>query len=69
MRPALYQLVTPVSGAVVLESASQYSRFDLNQVEAGATPSIPGVPEPSSALLVLLSAGLIWRRDRKKSLN
>ena len=48
---ALYQLVTPVSGAVVLENQQQFQ-------QAGLTPSdantVPRVPEPTTwALLVL----------------
>jgi hypothetical protein len=55
-----YQLVTPVSGAVVLETAQQFR-------ETGLTPanplSVPGVPEPGTWVLVLLglSVLLLWR--------
>jgi hypothetical protein len=67
-RPALaarYQLVTRVSGAVVLETMEQFERHGLKPVEAAAAPSIPGVPEPSSALLLLIgAAGALMRRRR-----
>ena len=58
-----YQLVTPVSGAIVLETQQQYQDFGLKQVDVSTTPSIPGVPEPSTALLLLMSTlGLLIRR-------
>jgi hypothetical protein len=50
---ARYQLVTPVSGAVVLETAQQFA-------EAGLTPAdpltVPSVPEPGTWLLVILAS-------------
>ncbi|MGJ8698019.1 MAG: VIT domain-containing protein [Verrucomicrobiaceae bacterium] len=61
---ARYQLVTPVSGAVVLETKAQYKRFGLEQVDASATPKIPGIPEPSTALLGLLGMLMVWKRQR-----
>ncbi len=51
----LYQLVTPVSGAVVLETAQQYAQAGLTPVPA---ETVPSVPEPSSlTLLVLMGLG------------
>ncbi|WP_367871700.1 hypothetical protein [Luteolibacter sp. Populi] len=66
-RPALaakYQLVTNVSGAVVLETKEQYDRHGLTPVDANAAPQIPGVPEASTSLLLMISAaaGLMRRR-------
>lgn len=61
---ARYQLVTPVSGAVVLETQEQYRRFGLEQIDASTAPAIPGVPEPSTVLLGLLSLTMIWKRRR-----
>lgn len=55
-----YQLVTPVSGAVVLETQQQYENAGLSPVP-GST--VPIIPEPSSGVLLLL--GLLvfaWRR-------
>ncbi|HKG61133.1 MAG TPA: VIT domain-containing protein [Pyrinomonadaceae bacterium] len=53
-----YQLVTPVSGAVVLETAEQYRASDLQPVDAGTVPTIP---EPEiAALLIVVGAFLIW---------
>ena len=55
---ARYQLVTPVSGAVVLETAEQYRAADLQPVDAGTVPTIP---EPEMvALLIVAGAFLIW---------
>jgi hypothetical protein len=55
-----YHLVTPVSGAVVLESRAQYD-------EAGLTPAdgsdVPTVPEPGTwALIALLALALVVAR-------
>ncbi|MEN3329694.1 MAG: hypothetical protein V7638_4501 [Acidobacteriota bacterium] len=53
-----YQLVTPVTGAVVLENAEQYRASGLQPVDAGTVPTIP---EPGMiALLILAGAFLIW---------
>ena len=49
------QLVTPVSGAVVLERKEQYTRHGLEQVDPN---SVPTIPEPGSASLV--AAALLW---------
>lgn len=53
-----YQLVTPVSGAVVLETAEQYRASGLEPVNAGTVPTIP---EPEIVvLMVVAGAFLIW---------
>lgn len=53
-----YQLVTPVSGAVVLETAEQYRASGLQPVDAGTVPTIP---EPAMvALLIVAGAFLLW---------
>ena len=55
---ARYQLVTPVTGAVVLETADQYRASGLEPVDAGTVPTIP---EPEMvALLIVAGAFLIW---------
>jgi hypothetical protein len=65
---AAYQLVTPVSGAVVLETQEQYDRAGLKPVSAD---SVPSIPEPSGfALLVLgLLALLGWRKRTRVGLG
>ncbi|MFC7339371.1 VIT domain-containing protein [Haloferula chungangensis] len=62
---AMYQLVTPVSGAVVLETMEQFKRHGLTPVDADAAPSIPGVPEPSTSLLILIGASAALLRRRR----
>ncbi|MCF7674459.1 MAG: PEP-CTERM sorting domain-containing protein [Akkermansiaceae bacterium] len=61
---ARYQLVTPLSGAVVLETREQYDRHGLTQGDPSASPQVPPIPEPSSAMLILitLTAALARRR-------
>lgn len=54
------QLVTPVSGAVVLETAQQYARHGLSPVDPESTPQ---VPEPTAALL--LGGGVCWLLNRR----
>lgn len=57
-----YQLVTPISGAVVLETAQQYKDAGLNPADPRA---VPVVPEPSTLILLaggLLAARLLTRR-------
>ncbi|UUZ47868.1 hypothetical protein LP420_33035 [Massilia sp. B-10] len=48
-----YQLVTPVSGAVVLESKAQYDAAGLEPVAPGSVPTIPE-PETWAMLAVAL---------------
>lgn len=65
---ALHRLVTPVSGAVVLESKRQYAEAGLVQGMKGEPGKVPTVPEPHEWALMLLAAlglaGLTWRRGR-----
>ncbi len=60
----LFQLVTPVSGAVVLETQQQYAQTGLTPVEVQTVPSIP---EPSIGALVLVGLGLLHIARRKLS--
>jgi hypothetical protein len=59
--------VTPISGAVVLETQAQYDQFGLRPVEAGTVPTIP---EPEEYLLFGVVLSLIiwmfWRSRRQK---
>lgn len=58
-----YQLVTPLTGAVALETKEQYSRAGLEPVKPGTTPTIP---EPEEWLLMLtvllILAWMLYRR-------
>lgn len=62
---ALYQLVTPVSGAVVLETQQQYAEHGLTPADGSATPAIPSVPEPSTGMLVILTTTLALLRRKR----
>ncbi len=66
-RAALHQLVTPYSGAVVLENKQQYDRAGLKPVDEGSTPQIPsqGTPEPSRVLLVMIGLAALFLRRRR----
>ena len=63
-----YQLVTPVSGAVVLETAEQYRAAGLQPVDPGTVPTIP---EPEVVILMaivfLFIAWLGYRKYRVAS--
>jgi hypothetical protein len=52
-----YQLVTPVSGAVVLESQAQYNAAGLQPVPEGTVPTIPEPEEWALAVVALLVIG------------
>lgn len=58
-----YQLVTPVSGAVVLETKQQYDAAGLKPVDPGTVPTIP---EPEMFVLIaMVAAFLLWLLYRK----
>jgi hypothetical protein len=61
---ALYQLVTPVSGAVVLENQQQFQQAGLTPVDASTVPS---VPEPATWLLLAVALGMLGYFTRKKA--
>lgn len=66
-RAAQHQLVTPYSGAVVLENQAQYDRAGLKPVDSGSAPQIPtlGTPEPSRLLLIMLGMSALCLRRRR----
>jgi hypothetical protein len=51
-----YQLVTPVSGAVVLETQQQYDAAGLQPVPEGTVPTIP---EPEEWALIIIALGAL----------
>ena len=60
---ARYQLVTPVSGAVVLENQQQYDQTGLKPVDP---QTVPAIPEPSTiALFGVGAAALLLLRRRQ----
>lgn len=56
-----YQLVTPVSGAVVLETREQYADAGLEPVAPG---SVPTIPEPETWMLIIVSLIVLALRRR-----
>lgn len=60
-----YQLVTPVTGAVVLETQQQYDESGLTPVPEGTVPSIP---EPEEwALIVIALIVLLYASSRRQA--
>jgi len=59
----LYQIVTPVSGAVVLETQQQYDETGLKPVEP---QTVPAIPEPGAAKLLLLASVVWWALFRRR---
>ena len=60
---ALYQIVTPLSGAVVLENQRQYNAANLQPVDP---QSVPSIPEPSAAAVLLLGGAVLLLARRKR---
>lgn len=59
-----HQLVTPFSGAVVLETKQQYAQNGLTPV---ALQTVPSIPEPSTwALLIVGGMLMFWRVHRSR---
>jgi|GEM_PF-1783791 len=60
-----HQLVTPVTGAVVLETMAQYKANELEPVDPA---SVPSIPEPETwLLLIVLVAAITWLRFRSSA--
>jgi hypothetical protein len=59
-----YKLVTPVSGAVVLETREQYRAAGLAPVPEG---SVPTIPEPEEWLLILIALAVLVYAHRSRS--
>ena len=61
---AKQQLVTPVTGAVVLETKAQYAENGLEPVPA---ESVPMIPEPQTFTLWIIGGLCAWWRWRKRT--
>jgi hypothetical protein len=62
---ANYRIVTPVSGAVVLQNRQQYTAAGLVPVDPA---NVPTIPEPGAWLLLLVVASLLaWTVLRRKA--
>jgi len=62
---AIHKLVTPLTGAVVLETRQDYERAGLTPPEAHKVPTIP---EPETWILIIVSlAGLAWIFGRRRT--
>lgn len=57
-----FQLVTPLSGAVVLESQAQFDAAGLTPVDPQTVPSIP---EPGTYALLILGGAILFLRRRR----
>ncbi|OYW53983.1 MAG: hypothetical protein B7Y80_00690 [Hyphomicrobium sp. 32-62-53] len=58
------RLVTPVSGAVVLETAAQYQAANLNPVDKGTVPTVPEPHEWALIILAMMLLGYLAHRQR-----
>jgi hypothetical protein len=63
---SLYQLVTPVSGAVVLETQQQYAQTGLTPVDP---QSVPAIPEPGTWALMALGAATFWLVRKRRAVK
>lgn len=66
---AAYGIVTPLSGAVVLETAQQYQQAGLAPADPLNQDSVPTIPEPETYAMVGISGLLllwIWKRERQR---
>jgi hypothetical protein len=61
-----YQLVTPVTGAVVLETKQQYDESQLTPVSQGTVPTIPEPHEWALALIALAGSGWLFWSSRRR---
>ena len=65
-----FQLVTPVSGAVVLETQQQFDEAGLKAVDPSTAPTIP---EPATVALILGGVALVFvvwtRKGRRRGLS
>lgn len=61
---ASHQLVTPLSGAVVLETAQQYAQHGLTPADP---TTVPAIPEPGTRTLLALGLAALLLRPRQRA--
>ncbi len=62
---SVWQLVTPVTGAVVLETKEQFERNGLSAIDPATAPGV--VPEPETWALLLVGATVVlWQAGRRR---
>lgn len=65
-----FRVVTPVSGAVVLETREQYKAAGLDPDNPDNNAMVPTAPEPEEWLLIFLSAGaILWTVRRQRAMK
>ncbi|MDM8553674.1 VIT domain-containing protein [Desulfococcaceae bacterium HSG7] len=64
-----YQLVTPISGAVVLETERQYKEAGLEPGNPSDVPQISSIPEPATlwlmAIGIIIMLGISYKKRKK----
>ena len=60
-----HQIVSPWSGAVVLERTKDYAQHGRQQSDVSVSQQIPAIPEPSGVVLLLFSASHFLLRRRR----
>lgn len=64
-----HRLVTPVSGAVVLETAEQYRTAGLDVPSTTKELAVPVIPEPETwVLLIVCALAFLWWNRKKSAL-
>ncbi len=61
-----HQLVTPVSGAVVLETKAQYDAHGLHPVDPATVPTVPETGSVAVLLIALFALGAGWAAQRRR---
>ncbi len=64
-----YQLVTPVTGAVVLETQQQYDQAGLQPVDPDSAPGMLAVPEPGAWGLMIVGALVLLEHGRRAGIR
>ncbi len=63
---AAYNIVTPVTGAVVLETQAQYDAAGLNPANPMEPNTVPTIPEPETYLLMIVGGSFLLFAFKKQ---